>query len=89
MKKSVIIAGELCEFKRIKKIDERRVRDTRRSVPEVIVLVYRATSRMVLEPGTDTPFVEATEALETRHGHANFEVLEADGTLGRVYTVFF
>jgi hypothetical protein len=51
------------------------------------VLVYRASARVVDEPLADTAAVESAQALQSRHGDADLELLEADGAFGIVHAV--
>lgn len=51
------------------------------------MLMDRASPGMIHEPRLDTCAMEATQALEPRHGHADLELFETDGALGVVDAV--
>ena len=53
----------------------------------IVMLMNRTLARVTLEPAHDAVVVEAAEALQAAHIDGDFELLEADGALGRVDTV--
>lgn len=56
-------------------------------IPKAVMLMHGTPPRMPLPPRSNAPPMEPAQTFQSRHGHADLELLEADGTLGRVHAV--
>ncbi|QBZ54704.1 hypothetical protein PoMZ_10413 [Pyricularia oryzae] len=51
------------------------------------MLMHRASSRVSNKPSRDTPMMESTETLQSRHHHPDLKLFETNGALSRVDAV--